>query len=150
MDVTKKNVNRGSKKSSNLGIALTPKETRLTKSVITVDAIFIICNVPKCMVLVISVLGHQIKTFKLVEQGIYSNVISVVIVVAYTLETVNAAFTFVIYYLSSFKFRSVCRQIFCNPKVILSSQNRRRNQKKERNILSGHKSRIHGQKTSVF
>ncbi|CAG5129774.1 unnamed protein product [Candidula unifasciata] len=92
------------------------KDVRLTRTVIAVAAVFIICNIPKCIVISSSVVGLFVPDFSLVITGRYDNLISVLLTITFVFEIINSSSTFLIYYAFSTKFKTsvdhICKGCF--------------------------------------
>lgn len=117
-------ISRSGKGKNNASSApLTTKETRLCRTMIAIDAIFIACNVPKFMILANSVVEKFIPEFRLDVVGRYQNFVSMTVAFAYTFEATNAAVSFLVYFFSTIKFRSSCGQVFCNAKATRTTGN---------------------------
>lgn len=94
---------------------LTGKDTRLCKMVVLLDAIFITCNIPKCMILFISVADFRIDV-----PDKHENLALIITIIVYLFETINAAVNFWVYFFFCAKFRSACRQMFCKTRTMNS------------------------------
>lgn len=97
------------KRNKNLG----NRDARMTRAIITVDVIFIVCNIPRCMVLVDTILELCIPKYNYHQGGEYQNLSTVILMVCFAMETVNASVNFFIYLVSSSKFRLVFMEMFC-------------------------------------
>lgn len=62
------------------------QDARMIRTVITIDIFFIICNVPKCMVLASSVVKIYIPLFNFIAQSKYRNVSMIIMTLTYTFE----------------------------------------------------------------
>ncbi|BFZ09749.1 hypothetical protein BsWGS_12788 [Bradybaena similaris] len=81
-------------------------DARVTRTVIAVAIVFILCNIPKCIVVSHSVVVLYIPDFSLLVEGRYQNLISVLFTITFIFEALNGASTFIIYYAFSTKFKT--------------------------------------------
>lgn len=80
-------------------------DTRLTRTVITVDVVFIICNIPKCIVIASSAMPLFLPDFNFLASPKYHNIMAILYTITLTFEAINGACTFLIYYAFSTKFK---------------------------------------------
>ncbi|CAG5129773.1 unnamed protein product [Candidula unifasciata] len=89
------------------------KETRITRTVIAVNIIFILCNLPKSTMVASSVANLYIPEFSLFVKGKYQNLVSVLITITFMFEAINGASTFIVYYTMNTTFKTTVKQILC-------------------------------------
>ncbi|KAH9513657.1 hypothetical protein Btru_041719 [Bulinus truncatus] len=77
------------------------KESRLTKMVITINSIFIVCNIPNNIVVVVRLFEPEFT-----ERGAYRFIFIIIHAVMYLLETANSSVSLFVFYSMSSKFRS--------------------------------------------
>lgn len=94
--------------------ALSGKDSRLAKTVISVDIIFIACNFPKLMIVAATIAKYFITEFSVFVPCRYNNVVSVMLAITYVFEACNCAINIFIYYTSSLKFRTILKRMFCS------------------------------------
>lgn len=100
-------VQSSNEKHGNMG-----KDARLTRTVISVAIIFIICNIPKCIVIASSIVGQFIPDFSILVSGKYSNLVSILYTITFVFEAINCASNFLIYYVCSRKFKTTVDHAF--------------------------------------
>lgn len=100
------------KPSKNSKPSLKNNHKRLARTVFIVDVTFLVCNIPKLLMLALSFLQLLSGEYAQDNPGKYGNLGSVMISITYVFESVHSAVTFVIYYSSNWRFRSITRHIF--------------------------------------
>lgn len=100
------------KPSKNSKPSLKNNHKRLARTVFIVDVTFLVCNIPKLLMLALSFSQLLAGEYAQDDPGKYGNLGSVMISITYVFESVHSAVTFVIYYSSNWRFRSITRHIF--------------------------------------
>lgn len=100
-------------KSSEPNTHRSKADARVTRTVIAVDIVFILCNIPKCIVVSHSVVVLYIPDFSLLVEGRYQNLVSLLFTITFVFEALNAASTFIIYFLFSTKFKTTLQHTPC-------------------------------------
>ncbi|XP_059169398.1 allatostatin-A receptor-like [Physella acuta] len=87
---------------------LSSRDQKVTRMVVMISALFIVCFTPICVVFI----GMTVEP-ELAINGKYHNMFFVVFSFGYILESTNSAINIFIYYRMSSRYRQVFRQIFC-------------------------------------
>lgn len=93
---------------TNQSDTLSSRDQRVTKMVVVISTLFIVCFVPVCIIFVAMTLEVELSV-----DGRYRNLFLVVSGVAFTLESTNSSMNIFIYYYMSSKYRVTFRQLFC-------------------------------------
>ncbi|CAG5129772.1 unnamed protein product [Candidula unifasciata] len=90
------------------------KDARITRTVIVVNIIFILCNLPKCSVFSSSVARMYIPDFSLFTEGKYQNIVAILMTFTFVFEAINGASTFMVYYTFNASFKATVGHILCS------------------------------------
>lgn len=87
---------------------LLKRDQKVSKMVLLISSVFIICFVPSCVNFLAMTIEPRIEMY-----GQYSNTFVVIFGISFVLESINSSVNIFIYYNMSSKFRVNFRQLFC-------------------------------------